>query len=100
MAGLYIDNVLPTDVTSGEFGFEKLTIASNVAQGADQDCRECWILVPSGNTGSVTLSNTTADANSFDLLEDTYLKFPISNTNKLYFYSPNDNDVIWLLWRS
>lgn len=84
--------------TTSDWGEEVLAIASNIAQGSDQECSRCLVTVPSGNTGTIQIANTTATANDVTLVEDIIYEFNVSNTNLLNFYGATNADKINIIW--
>ena len=103
----YRDNATPSDIVSGEFGVETIALASGsfTGQGADQLCREVIIWAELGKT--VRIGEDASAATTGPILaagiasqdNGSYLRIPISNTNKLYFKGTAEDDV-YLLWRS
>lgn len=83
---------------TSDWGEEVITIASNVGQGADQDCTRCLVFSPSGNTGSIQVANTTATADDVTLVDDVVYEFNVSNTNLLNFYGDTNGDKVNLIW--
>ncbi|MDD5511616.1 MAG: hypothetical protein PHI12_12530 [Dehalococcoidales bacterium] len=78
-------------------GVEVLTIANDVAQGADQPCRRAWIYSPTGNNDAYYNHGATADADDYLLLEGVEIELPISNTNQINIYG-TDGDKIYVRW--
>lgn len=94
------NNSRNTDLSnpSDEGGAQKLTIASSIAQGSNQECRS--ILVVHGNDSAVYMNvGGTADANDFYIPKNVPIPAPFDNCNKLHFYGTN-GAVIRLLWRN
>ena len=93
-----------TNVSTGKWGVEKLVIGAvtaNVATPASVGCRLVHVIVPSGNTGNVTVQATAegaADANDPVLPEDYTNVFPVCDPSLLTFYSGTDTDVVHILW--
>lgn len=86
---------------SKDGGTEILTIASNVAVGADQDCRSAVIWTDGTDvTVKIDAGGTAADANDFLLLANQYLPMPVKNTDLLRFYGGTDGKKVYILWRS
>jgi len=86
------------NTVSPKAGAVKLEIASNKATGPNIDCKSC--LVKYSGTGPVTLNiDDTADVNDFPI-ETSPIPVPISNLNKLNFYSATNGDIIYILWRT
>jgi len=82
--------------TSG--GTQKLTIASNVAQGSSQACRSVLVVHTSDNAVYVNIG-ATADADDFPIPKNVVVPIPVDNCSDLYFYG-TDADTIRLLWRN
>ena len=107
MTADYRDNSTPSDIVSGAFGVETITLAATtfIGQGSDQPCREVIIWAELGKT--VRIGEDAATAASGPILlagiaaetSGHYLRIPISNTNKLFFKGTATDDV-YLLWRS
>ena len=107
MTADYKDNSSPSNIVSGEFGVETIALAATsfTGQGADQKCREVIIWAELGKT--VRIGETAAAATTGPILaagvgaseSGSYLRIPISNTNKLFFKGTAEDDV-YLLWRS
>ena len=93
-AGKTID---PLIANSASGGTQKLTIASNVAQGSDQTCRSILVVHASDNAVYMNIG-ATADADDFIIPKNVVIPVPIDNCSKLYFYG-TDADTIRLLWR-
>lgn len=93
-AGKTID---PLIARSENGGTQKLTIASNIAQGSDQACRSILVVHTSSNAVYMNIG-ATADANDFIIPANVIVPVPIDNCSKLYFYG-TDADTIRLLWR-
>lgn len=98
----YRDNATPTDVVSGEFGTEVITLDSDgLGQGSDQGCRSITILVEEAK--DVTFGESVLAAASGVPLPNGVsthpLELPVSNTNKLYFKG-TAADKVFLIWRS
>ena len=89
---------------SGSGGTQKLTIATNVVVGADQECTSA--LVSWDGTGPVYVnSGATADVNDFRLPTESAgvgqpIAFPVRNTNQLNFFSGTNGDFVRIFWRS
>ncbi len=107
MTANYRDNSTPSAIVSGEFGVEVITLAATtfIGQGSDQSCREVIIWAELGKT--VRIGEDASAAASGPILaagiasqdNGSYLRIPISNTNKLFFKGTATDDV-YLLWRS
>ena len=97
----YRDNASPSDIVSGGFGIEIITLADNAGQGSNQPCREITILVEEGK--DIKLGNSAAIAAAGVPLPDGVsvvpLVLPLSNTNLLYF-NGTTSDKVYLIWRS
>ena len=95
----YRDNAQPSAIVSGDFDGEVVTIAGNVGQGADQDCREVQIWIPVSDV--VRIGGSAASAVTGPILptETSPLRIAISNTNKLFFNGTN-GDLVNIIWRS
>jgi hypothetical protein len=98
----YRDNATPSDIVSGAFDVEVVTInAASTGQGADQPCREVIIWPEEGK--DIKIGGSAASAAAGPVLADgvsnAYLRIPISNTNKLFF-NGTQNDTVNILWRS
>lgn len=98
----YQDNASPSDVVSGGFGIEVITLdGSGEGQGADQPCREITILVEEGK--DVLLGNTALIAAAGVPLPDGVttvpLVLPLSNTN-LLFFDGTATEKVYLIWRT
>lgn len=87
-----------TNRTTSNWGEEVVAISSNVGQGADQACSFCYVWPNSANTGKIQVANTTATANDSTLVDDVPIKFPVSNTNLLYFYGATNGDKVNIVW--
>ena len=103
----YRDNAQPSDIVSGAFGVEKITLAATtfVGQGADQECREVTVWAELGKVVTIG-EDAAAAAAGVPLLTGVtasesgqYLTIPLSNTNKLFFKGAAEDDV-YLIWRS
>ncbi len=97
--GKYRENSQPSEVVSGTFGVETITLVDSAGQGSNQSCREVTVWPETGE--SIKIGESAAVAATGPLLNDTeaYLRIPISNTNKLYFGGTTGKKV-YLLWRS
>lgn len=84
-------------LSTSKAGVEVLTIAANVAQGADQACRRAFLFSPSANDAVYLNHGAAADADDYLLLEDVEIEIPCSNTNQIYLYGTNANKV-YLRW--
>lgn len=96
------DNAQTSSIVSGSFDVEVVTLDSDgLGQGADQSCREVIIWPEEGK--DVKIGGSAASALAGPVLADgvsnAYLKFPISNTNKLFF-NGTAADTVNILWRS
>jgi hypothetical protein len=92
------DNAQPSDIVSGEFGVELVTLdGSGLGQGADQDCRE--ITVWPERLKLVAMGETALAAASGVILPEAPIPVPLSNTSKLFF-DGTIGDVVYILWRS
>jgi len=100
-------NATISDVVSGAFGVEVITLAATTftGQGADQPCREVIVWGELDKTIKIGESAAAAAA-GVPLLTGVaasatgqYLRIPITNTNLLYFKGTAEDDV-YLLWRS
>lgn len=87
----------PLFANSSTGGTQKLTIASNVAQGSDQDCRSILVVHTSSNAVYMNIG-AIADVDDFIIPANVIVPVPINNCSKLYFYG-TDADTIRLLWR-
>ena len=103
----YKDNASPSDIVSGAFGTEVITLAASTfkGRGTDQPCREVIIWAELGKTIRIGEDEAAAVAGPPLLTgiasqdNGKYLRIPLSNTNKLYFKGSAQDDV-YLLWRS
>lgn len=94
-------NMVPIIGNSDDGGIEILTIASNVANGADQVCRSALIWTDGSDvTMKIDSGLTAADADDFLLLANQYLPVPVSNVNLIRLYGGTDGKKIYVLWRS
>jgi len=93
----YRDNATPSSIVSAAFGVEVVTLADDVGQGGDQECREVIIWPETGK--SVSIGESASAAASGPVLPAGAITIPISNTNKLYFNGTTGDDV-YILWRS
>ena len=82
---------------SAQGGSQKLTISSNVAQGANQSCRSV-LVVTDGNNVFMTIGRTATE-DDFILPKNVVIPVPIDNCSDLYFYG-GDGTTIRLLWRN
>lgn len=101
MTASYRDNATPSDVVSGEFGTEVITLVASVGQGSNQPCREVIILVAEGK--DMLLGEDASAAAAGVPLPDGVtthpIRLPISNTNKLFF-NGTTGEKVYLIWRS
>ena len=89
-----------TAYASKDFGTVKLTLAAGVAQGPEQTCRSCIIKPADSNTATVYLGAIgPATANDYPLPQNDF-PMPVTNLNKLFFYSTDIDAVVHILWRS
>jgi hypothetical protein len=87
--------------STADCGNVKLTIASNVASGSDQNCKRVLLCAPSGNTGPVYMAfDDTADADGFLIPEEEVVELFVSNLSYLNFYSGTDGDTIRVWWEN
>lgn len=94
--GLYPDNFMGLQSTAG--GTQKLTIATNVAQGSSQLCHGCCVSY--SGTGPVAMQiGATADADDMPI-PTTPFPVGIDNLNKLHFYSATNGDIVNIIWRN
>lgn len=94
---LELDN---TAYASKDFGTVKITLAAGVAQGPDKPCRSCVIKPADTNTATVYLGAANpANANNFPLPQMDF-PMPVTNLNKLFFYSTDVDAVVSIIWRS
>jgi hypothetical protein len=95
----------PLDVVSATGGSELITIAANAGQGADQPCREVYIIGNSANTGNcrVEIGDACGATEGIPVpglgTHHFILRIPVANTNLLYFYGSVNGDTISLLFR-
>ena len=94
-------DMVPVIGNSDDGGTAILTIATNVAVGADQICRSC-IIWTDGADVRVTIDEGggAADVGDFLLLQNQYLPMPVKNTELLRFYGGTDGKKVYILWRS
>ena len=105
--GKYRENSQPSEVVSGSFGVEVITLAATTftGQGADQSCREVIIwgeldkVITIGESAAAAASGVPLLTGIAAQSSGRYLRIPISNTNKLFFKGAAQDDV-YLLWRS
>ena len=95
-------NATPSDIVSGAFGTEVVTLdATGAGQGGDQECREVIIWVEEAK--EVNFGNSAVNAASGPLLPDGVstipLRFPLINTN-LLFFDGTTGDKVNMIWRS
>jgi hypothetical protein len=94
----YRDNATPSDITSGDWGIDIVTLASLIGQGSDIPCREVQIWTTS--TNAMTFGKSAVLANNGGILPPGVpIKIPISNCNKFHF-NGTDADEVYILWRS
>lgn len=95
----YRDNATPSDIVSGEFGVEVITLdGSGLGRGADQPCRELYVWPETGKAMRMGESALAA-ASGVVLPEAHPVQIPLSNTNKLYF-DGTTGDYVYIIWRS
>lgn len=88
-----------TYLATSLWGVEVVTIASNVGQGADQDCAWCYVYPIAANTGSIQMNmGAVADADDVTLVDDVPLRMHISNTSQMYFYGATNGDKVMIIW--
>jgi hypothetical protein len=87
----------PSDIVSGSFGVEVVTLADNAGVGANQECREVTMWPESGK--SIKIGHTAVAAASGPVLPSGGIVLAIDNTNKLYF-GGTSADKVYLVWRS
>ena len=86
---------------SDDGGTEILTIATNVANGADQVCRSAIVWTDGADVRvKIDSGLTAADVGDFLLLANQYLPMPVKNTELLRFYGGTDGAKVYILWRS
>ncbi len=96
----YMDNATPSEIVSGGFDTEVITLDSDgLGKGSDQPCRVAYIWPE--DTKNVRLGNSAANAVAAPILwnDGSYLKLPISNTDKLFF-NGTAADKVYILWRT
>ena len=82
----------PIDVSGPTFKAQVQTIASDVAQGDDVECRGCYVMP----TGSCTMgSSVTEAATGALILATAYTFVPVANTNMLHFKG-TDADKVYI----
>lgn len=89
-----------TNISTDDFGTEVLTIAANVATPTSRRCRLMHVIVPSGNTGNVTMRNAVAAADADDpvLPEDYTNVVPVCDPSLATFYSGTNGDKVFIIW--
>ncbi len=99
------------NLTSGNGGSERITIAANIGQGADVPCRKVLITQPYGNTGVARVNVGTAASATLGIdiphggstvatapLSVGPIEINVSNTNLLNFYSGTNGDFVDILY--
>jgi hypothetical protein len=93
-AGLLIGN-------SKDGGTSVLTIAANVAVGADTECRSAILWTDAEDVSmKIDGDETAADAGDFLLLVSTYIPVPVKNLKYLRFYGVTNDAKVYILYRS
>lgn len=95
----YRDNATPSDIVSGAFGVEVITLdGDGLGQGANQPCREIYVWPEVGKT--VGMGETALAAGNGVVLPEAHpVQIPLSNTNKLFFNGVTGEDV-YIIWRT
>lgn len=93
----YRDNATPSEIVSGGFGTEVISVTTAGVQASDQQCREVYVWPASGD--SVRIGETAVIANAGPILPANAIRIPISNTNKLFFDAAG-NVTVNVLWRT
>jgi hypothetical protein len=86
---------------SDDGGIEVLTIATNVANGSDIECRSCLLHTDAADVYmKIDGGLTAADVDDFLLLQATLFPIPVSNLKYLRFYGATDDAKVYILYRN
>ena len=105
----------PITYVSTKGGITIVAIASNSANGPNQDCREVWVQAAISDSRyiNVGLSSAVTSIKGITLPKPAAvavvsaagqalnaLRIPIDNLNKLWFYGTVNSDSIAFMWRN